>query len=131
MKMLTEKEIDLLHRYWQAANYLAAGQIYLQANPLLKEPLKPEHIKPRLLGHWGTSPGLNLIYIHLNRLIRQTGADVLYVCGPGHGAPAIVANTYMEGTYSEVYPSVPESEEGLNHLFRQFSTPGGIPSHGS
>src|ERR1700759_601436 len=129
MKMLTEKEIDLLHRYWKAANYLAAGQIYLQANPLLKEPLKPEHIKPRLLGHWGTSPGLNLIYVHLNRLIRQTGADVLYVCGPGHGAPAIVANTYMEGTYSEVYPQVTETETGMERLFRQFSTPGGIPSH--
>jgi xylulose-5-phosphate/fructose-6-phosphate phosphoketolase len=103
--------------------------IYLQGNPLLKEPLKPEHIKPRLLGHWGTSPGLNLVYVHLNRLIKNTGADILYVCGPGHGAPAIVANTYLEGTYSEIYPAVAENEEGMRHLFRQFSTPGGVPSH--
>lgn len=129
MKKLSEKELESLNAYWRAANYLAAGQIYLQENPLLKEPLKPEHIKPRLLGHWGTSPGLNLVYVHLNRLIKTTGSDILYVCGPGHGAPAIVANTYLEGTYSEVYPAVAENEEGMKHLFRQFSTPGGIPSH--
>jgi len=129
MKKLSEKELELINAYWRATNYLAAGQIYLQDNPLLKESLQPEHIKPRLLGHWGTSPGLNLIYVHLNRLIKETGADVLYICGPGHGAPAIVANTYLEGTYSEVYPAVPENEEGIKHLFRQFSTPGGVPSH--
>ena len=129
MSTLTKKELDDMHAYWQAANYLAAGQIYLQENPLLKEPLKASDIKPRLLGHWGTSPGLNLVYVHLNRLIKNTGANVLYVCGPGHGAPAIVAHTYLEGTYSEVYPKVPENEHGMRHLFRQFSTPGGIPSH--
>ncbi|WP_254070983.1 phosphoketolase family protein [Pedobacter sp. L105] len=129
MNLLSEKTIKNMHAYWQAANYLAAGQIYLQDNPLLKEPLKPEHIKPRLLGHWGTSPGLNLIYLHLNRLIKDTGADILYICGPGHGAPAILAHTYLEGTYSEIYPAVDESEAGMKTLFRQFSTPRGIPSH--
>ena len=129
--MKDKNNVENLHRYWQAANYLAVGQIYFQNNALLKEPLKPEHIKPRLLGHWGTSPGLNLVYVHLNRLIADTGADILYICGPGHGAPAIVANTYLEGTYSEIYPHVPQSEEGMKKLFRQFSTPGGIPSHTS
>jgi xylulose-5-phosphate/fructose-6-phosphate phosphoketolase len=126
---LTSPEIDNIHAYWQAANYLAVGQIYLQDNPLLNEPLRPEHIKPRLLGHWGTSPGLSFIYVHLNRLIKNTGADILYVCGPGHGAPGIVAHTYLEGTYSETYPNVTQDERGMRHLFRQFSTPGGIPSH--
>ncbi|MBP1650098.1 MAG: Phosphoketolase [Bacteroidetes bacterium] len=121
--------LELLHRYWEATNYLAACQIYLQANPLLKEPLKAEHIKPRLLGHWGTSPGLNFIYVHLNRLIRQTQASIIYICGPGHGAPAMLANTYLEGTYSEIYPHITQDEAGLNLFFRQFSTPGGIPSH--
>ncbi|HEV7194437.1 MAG TPA: phosphoketolase family protein, partial [Pedococcus sp.] len=115
--------------YWNAANYLTVAQIYLQANPLLREPLAAEHIKPRLLGHWGTSPALNLIYAQLNRLIRQHDCDVLYVTGPGHGGPAIVANVYLEGTYSEVYPSVSRDETGLLRLVRQFSTPGGIPSH--
>ncbi|SDP97095.1 xylulose-5-phosphate/fructose-6-phosphate phosphoketolase [Mucilaginibacter sp. OK268] len=129
MSTLSLKELTNIQAYWQAANYLAAGQIYLQENPLLKESLKPEHIKPRLLGHWGTSPGLNLIYIHLNRLIKNTGAKVLYVCGPGHGAPAIVANTYLEGTYTEIYPEVAQNEQGMRQLFRQFSTPGGVPSH--
>ncbi|NHA03337.1 phosphoketolase family protein [Mucilaginibacter sp. HC2] len=129
MSTLSLKELTHIQAYWQAANYLAAGQIYLQENALLKEPLKPEHIKPRLLGHWGTSPGLNLIYVHLNRLIKNTGAHVLYVCGPGHGAPAIVANTYLEGTYSEIYPEVAQNEQGMRQLFRQFSTPGGVPSH--
>ncbi len=129
MNVLSETQIGKIHAYWQAANYLSAGQIYLQANPLLKEPLLPEHIKPRLLGHWGTSPGLNLVYVHLNQLINDTGADVLYVCGPGHGAPAIIAHTYLEGTYTEVYPKVTRDEEGMLCLFRQFSTPGGIPSH--
>lgn len=129
MSTLTKKELEDIHAYWQAANYLAAGQIYLQENPLLKEPLRAADIKPRLLGHWGTSPGLNLVYVHLNRLINNTGADVLYVCGPGHGAPAIIAHTYLEGTYSEFYPEVAENENGIRRLFRQFSTPGGIPSH--
>lgn len=129
MNILSEAQIGKIHAYWQAANYLSAGQIYLQDNPLLKGPLLPEHIKPRLLGHWGTSPGLNLVYVHLNQLINDTGADVLYVCGPGHGAPAIIAHTYLEGTYSEVYPKVTQDEEGMLRLFRQFSTPGGIPSH--
>lgn len=126
---LTSHKISLLQRYWQAANYLAAAQIYLKTNPLLKEPLRPEHIKPRLLGHWGTSPGLNFIYVHLNRLIRETGTDMLLVCGPGHGAPAIVANVYLEGTYSQVYLQVTQDEKGMELLFRRFSTPGGIPSH--
>jgi xylulose-5-phosphate/fructose-6-phosphate phosphoketolase len=115
--------------YWETANYLTAAQIYLQENALLREPLRPEHIKPRLLGHWGTSPGLNLIYAQLNRLIRASGQDVLYIAGPGHGGPALVANVYMEGTYSELYPAVTRDAEGLRRLVRQFSTPGGIPSH--
>ncbi|MGN6664704.1 MAG: phosphoketolase family protein [Solirubrobacterales bacterium] len=126
---LSEAELDGLVAYWEAANYLTVAQIYLQANPLLREPLRPEHIKPRLLGHWGTSPGLNLVYAQLNRLIRETGDDVLYVAGPGHGGPAMVANVYLEGTYSEVYPEVSADEAGLLRLVRQFSTPGGIPSH--
>ncbi|MDX6660794.1 MAG: xylulose-5-phosphate/fructose-6-phosphate phosphoketolase [Solirubrobacteraceae bacterium] len=115
--------------YWEAANYLTVAQIYLRDNPLLRQPLAPEHIKPRLLGHWGTSPGLNLVYAQLNRLIRRSDADVLYVTGPGHGGPAIVANVYLEGTYSEIYPVVSQDETGLARLVRQFSTPGGIPSH--
>jgi xylulose-5-phosphate/fructose-6-phosphate phosphoketolase len=115
--------------WWEAANYLTVAQIYLQDNPLLREPLRPEHIKPRLLGHWGTSPGLSLVYAHLNRLIRHTGQDVLYVAGPGHGGPALVANVYLDGTYSEIYPDVSQDEAGLRRLVRQFSTPGGIPSH--
>jgi xylulose-5-phosphate/fructose-6-phosphate phosphoketolase len=129
MVELSDDELDGLLAYWDAANYLTAAQIYLQGNPLLREPLRPEHIKPRLLGHWGTSPGLNLVYAHLNRLIRATGQDVLYVAGPGHGGPALLANVYLEGTYSEVYPSVSQDEEGLLRLVRQFSTPGGVPSH--
>jgi xylulose-5-phosphate/fructose-6-phosphate phosphoketolase len=123
---------DLLEKmqlYWQAANYLTVGQIYLQANPMLHEPLRPEHIKPRLLGHWGTSPGLSFIYIHLNRLINQHNLDVIYLAGPGHGGPAIVANVYLEGTYSQIYPEVTQDVTGMRRLFRQFSTPGGIPSH--
>ncbi|MBZ9809936.1 MULTISPECIES: phosphoketolase [unclassified Mesorhizobium] len=122
-------ELDLIDRYWRAANFLSVGQIYLIDNPLLKEPLRPEHIKPRLLGHWGTTPGLNFIYAHLNRVIRQRDADVIYICGPGHGGPGMVANTYLEGTYSEIYPEVSRDEDGLRKLFRQFSFPGGIPSH--
>jgi xylulose-5-phosphate/fructose-6-phosphate phosphoketolase len=125
----TDAEIASLVRYWNAANYLTVAQIYLCANPLLREALQPEHIKPRLLGHWGTSPGLSLVYAHLNRLIHRTGASVIYITGPGHGGPALVANVYLEGTYSEVYPEVSQDEAGLLRLVRQFSTPGGIPSH--
>src|SRR2546427_9313044 len=118
-----------LDAYWRAANYLTVGQIYLQDNPLLREPLRAEHIKPRLLGHWGTSPGLSFIYLHLNRLIRETDADVIYLAGPGHGGPAILANVYLEGTYSEIYPAITQDADGMRRLFRQFSTPGGVPSH--
>jgi xylulose-5-phosphate/fructose-6-phosphate phosphoketolase len=123
---------DLLEKidaYWRAANYLSVGQIYLYDNPLLKEPLKLEHVKPRLLGHWGTTPGQNFIYAHLNRIINQYDLNMIYICGPGHGGPAVVANTYLEGTYSEIYPSVSADAVGLKELFRQFSFPGGIPSH--
>ncbi len=126
---LAEDELAALHAYWRAANYLSVGQIYLLDNPLLREPLTLAHIKPRLLGHWGTTPGLNFVYAHLNRLIRARDLQVLYVAGPGHGGPALVANTYLEGTYSEVYPDIARSEDGLRRLFRQFSFPGGIPSH--
>ncbi|HVX40622.1 MAG TPA: phosphoketolase family protein [Gemmatimonadaceae bacterium] len=124
-----DARLRAMHRYWQAANYLTVGQIFLQANPLLREPLRPEHIKPRLLGHWGTSPGLSLLYVHLNRLIVERGADILYLAGPGHGGPALVANVYLEGTYSEIYPEISRDAPGMERLFRQFSTPGGIPSH--
>jgi len=126
---LDATNLAAMDRYWRAANYLTVGQIYLQANPLLREPLRPEHIKPRLLGHWGTSPGLNLVYVHLNRLIKERDAHVLYVAGPGHGGPALVANVYLEGTYSEIYPHITTDEAGMLRLFRQFSTPGGVPSH--
>src|SRR5689334_16853751 len=105
--VIEKQELDLLLRYWNAANYLTVGQIYLQANPLLAEPLRPEHIKPRLLGHWGTSPGLNLIYVHLNRLIKKYDVSTIYLAGPGHGGPALVANVFLEGTYSEIYPEIP------------------------
>jgi len=126
---LSETELRGLDAYWRAANFLTVGQIYLAANPLLHEPLRVEHIKPRLLGHWGTSPGLSLLYVHLNRIIRMHGLDMLYLAGPGHGGPAIVANAYLEGTYSEIYPHITEDNAGILRLFRQFSTPGGIPSH--
>jgi xylulose-5-phosphate/fructose-6-phosphate phosphoketolase len=126
---LDEAQLDALLAYWDAANYLTVAQIYLRENPLLREPLRAEDVKPRLLGHWGTSPGLNLVYLHLNRLIRETGSQVLYVAGPGHGGPAVVANVYLEGTYSEVYPRVSRDAAGMRALVRQFSTPGGIPSH--
>jgi len=122
-------DLGLLDRYWRAANYLSVGQIYLLDNPLLEQPLKPEHIKPRLLGHWGTTPGLNFVYAHLNRAIRASDLNVIYVCGPGHGGPGMVANTYLEGTYTEIYPDVTRDADGLRKLFRQFSFPGGIPSH--
>ena len=126
---LSERQLESMQAYWDAANYLVVGQIYLQDNPLLREPLRPEHIKPRLLGHWGTSPGLNFIYVHLNRLITERNTDVIYLAGPGHGGPALVGNVYLEGTYSEIYPEVTRNTDGLRRLFRQFSTPGGIPSH--
>src|SRR5204863_1159281 len=115
--------------YWRAANYLSVGQIYLLANPLLREPLKIEHVKPRLLGHWGTTPGLNFVYVHLNRAIVERNLNAIYVCGPGHGGPGMVANAYLEGTYTERYPSITRDAEGLRRLFKQFSFPGGIPSH--
>lgn len=126
---LSDHEIQLLDRYWRAANYLSVGQIYLMDNPLLREPLRPEHIKPRLLGHWGTTPGLNFIYVHLNRAIRQRDLDMIYICGPGHGGPGMVANTWLEGSYSEIYPQISQNAGGMKKLFRQFSFPGGIPSH--
>ncbi len=125
----SDAEIDAIDAYWRAANYLSVGQIYLLDNPLLREPLAAEHVKPRLLGHWGTTPGLNLIYAHLNRVIRQRDASVIYVAGPGHGGPGLLANTYLEGTYSEYYPSISRDEDGIRRLFRQFSFPGGVPSH--
>jgi len=126
---MEDDELRKLDAYWRAANYLSIGQIYLLANPLLREPLRKEHIKPRLLGHWGTTPGLNFIYAHMNRVITAHDLNAIYVCGPGHGGPGMVANTYLEGTYSEIYPSISENEAGMQRLFRQFSFPGGIPSH--
>jgi xylulose-5-phosphate/fructose-6-phosphate phosphoketolase len=124
-----ERELELLDAYWRAANYLSVGQIYLLDNPLLREPLEPEHVKPRLLGHWGTTPGLNFVYAHMNRAIRRHDLNAIYVTGPGHGGPGLVANTYLEGSYTEVYPTIGHDEEGMRRLFRQFSFPGGVPSH--
>jgi xylulose-5-phosphate/fructose-6-phosphate phosphoketolase len=129
--VLSRDGLNAIDAYWRAANYLSVGQIYLLDNPLLRQPLTPEHIKPRLLGHWGTTPGLNFIYVHLNRAIKKYDLDMIYVCGPGHGGPGMVANTYLEGTYSELYPNVSQDAEGLRRLFKQFSFPGGIPSHAS
>jgi xylulose-5-phosphate/fructose-6-phosphate phosphoketolase len=126
---LSEDELERIDRYWRATNYLAVGQIYLLDNPLLAEPLTLEHVKPRLLGHWGTTPGLNFIYVHLNRVIKARDLNMIYICGPGHGGPAMVANTYLEGTFSELYSHVPENAEGMKQLFKQFSFPGGLPSH--
>ena len=126
---LTEEELRKIDAYWRAANYLSVGQIYLLDNPLLTRPLTPEDIKPRLLGHWGTCPGLNFVYVHLNRVIKKFDLDMIFVCGPGHGGPAIVANTYLEGTYSEFYSNITQDAEGMRKLFKQFSFPGGIPSH--
>ena len=126
---LNTEDVRLMNAYWRAANYLSVGQIYLFYNPLLREPLKIEHIKPRLLGHWGTTPGLNFIYVHLNRVIKRDDLNVIYICGPGHGGPGIVANTYLAGSYSEVYPNISQDAEGMRKLFKQFSFPGGIPSH--
>jgi xylulose-5-phosphate/fructose-6-phosphate phosphoketolase len=126
---LSEEELRLVDAYWRAANYLSVGQIYLLDNPLLREPLKPEHVKPRLLGHWGTTPGLNFIYAHMNRVIRNWDLNAMYVIGPGHGGPGLVANAYLEGTYTEAYPDITWDADGIRKLFRQFSFPGGIPSH--
>ena len=126
---LSAEELHKLDAYWRALNYLAVGQIYLMDNPLLREPLKREHIKPRLLGHWGTSPGLNMLCVHLNRVIKKDDLNMMYIIGPGHGGPSLVAHAYLEGTYSEVYPNISQDEEGMARLFKQFSFPGGIPSH--
>src|SRR5271157_5718107 len=126
---LTPELLGKMNAYWRAANYLSVGQIYLYDNPLLKVPLKHEHIKPRLLGHWGTTPALNFIYVHLNRVIKARELNMIYVIGPGHGGPSLVANAYLEGTYSEVYPDISQDEQGMKRLFKQFSFPGGIPSH--
>src|SRR6202167_6269221 len=126
---LSAEELRKMHAYWRAANYLSVGQIYLMDNPLLKEPLALKHVKPRLLGHWGTTSGQNFLYVHLNRVIKEFDLNMLYISGPGHGGPALVANAYLEGTYSEVYPNIGQDEAGLKRLFTQFSFPGGIPSH--
>src|SRR5918995_6129143 len=128
-ELLSQRELEAMDAYWRAANYLSVGQIYLYDNPLLQQPLSKEHIKPRLLGHWGTTPGLNFIYVHLNRVIKARDLEAMYVIGPGHGGPSPVANAYLEGTYSELYPDVTQDEDGLRRLFRQFSFPGGVPSH--
>src|SRR5215217_6847641 len=128
---LSPEVLRRMDAYWRAANYLSVGQIYLFDNPLLKEPLRLEHVKPRLLGHWGTTPGQNFIYVHMNRVINKCDLDMIFVSGPGHGGPAVVANTYLEGTYSEIYPDISRDEAGLRKLFVQFSFPGGIPSHAS
>lgn len=127
--VLSKDELRRLDAYWRAANYLSVGQIYLMDNPLLNESLKLEHIKPRLLGHWGTTPALNFIYVHMNRIIKRDGVNAIFIAGPGHGGPAVVANTYLEGTYSEIYPAIQQNEDGMKKLFTQFSFPGGIPSH--
>ncbi|MDO1482277.1 phosphoketolase, partial [Rhodococcus ruber] len=124
---LSREELAALDTWWRAANYLSVGQIYLMGNPLLREPLRPEHIKPRLLGHWGTTPGLNFVYAHLNRAIAARELDVMYVMGPGHGGPGPVAAAWLEGTYSEIYPDVSQDADGMARLFTQFSFPGGIP----
>src|SRR5689334_10151741 len=126
---LTAELVQTIDAYWRAANYLSVGQIYLHDNPLLRSALTIADVKQVLLGHWGTTPGQNFIYAHLNRVIRKYDLDMIYVCGPGHGGPAVVANTYLEGTYSEIYPDISQDETGLCKLFRQFSFPGGIPSH--
>src|SRR4051812_45343931 len=126
---LSSRELDRLDAYWRAANYLSVGQIYLLDNPLLKEPLRLEHVKPRLLGHWGTTPGLNLLYVHMNRVIKERDLNAIYIAGPGHGGPGLVANTWLEGSYTDVYHDITMDGEGMRRLFRQFSFPGGIPSH--
>src|SRR5690349_2733685 len=128
-EVLSPELLEKMDAYWRAANYLSVGQIYLFDNPLLKKPLTLDDVKPRLLGHWGTTPGLNFVYVHLNRVIKKYDLNMIYVTGPGHGGPGLVANTYLEGTYSEIYPSVSQDEQGMKRLFTQFSFPGGIPSH--
>src|SRR5690349_20535996 len=127
--VLEPDELRRMDAWWRAANYLSVGQIYLMANPLLREPLRPEHVKPRLLGHWGTTPGLNFVYAHLNRAISARDLDMIYVIGPGHGGPGLVAASYLEGSYSETYSDITQDEDGMGRLFQQFSFPGGIPSH--
>ena len=126
---LSDQALELIDKYWRASNYLSVGQIYLLANPLLREPLRLEHVKPRLLGHWGTTPGLNFIYVHMNRAIVEHDVDAIYITGPGHGGPGLVAHSWLEGSYTEVYHHVGQDEEGMRRLFRQFSFPGGVPSH--
>ena len=126
---LSPEMLAKMDAYWRAANYLSVGQIYLKDNPLLERPLTLDDVKPRLLGHWGTTPGLNFLYLHLNRLIRERGLNMMYVIGPGHGGPGLVANTYLEGSYSEIYPYIEQNKDGIKRLFRQFSWPYGIPSH--
>jgi len=126
---LSKSEVDNINAYWRASNYLSVGQLYLLDNPLLREPLNLSHVKLMLLGHWGTTPGQNFIYVHLNRIIKKYDLNMIYISGPGHGGPAMIAHTYLEGSYSEVYPDISEDEDGLRKLFKQFSFPGGIPSH--
>src|SRR5579863_7873294 len=126
---LSARDLRKIDAYWRAANYISVGQIYLLDNPLLTEPLKLEHLKPRLLGHWGTTPGLNFIYAHANRVIVKNNLNMIFICGPGHGGPAVVANSWLEGSYTERFPNVTRDARGMQHLFRQFSFPGGIPSH--
>ena len=126
---LDPEQLRKIDAYWRAANYLSVGQIYLYDNPLLREPLKLSHVKPLVVGHWGTTPGQNFIYVHLNRVIKKYDLDMFYIAGPGHGGPAVVGNVYLEGTYSEVYPNISQDEAGLKKLFKQFSFPGGISSH--
>ena len=126
---MDERELELIDAYWRAANYLSVGQIYLLDNPLLREQLAGDQIKPRLLGHFGTTPGLNFVYVHLNRAIKARDLSMIYIAGPGHGGPGLVANAYLEGTYTELYPRITEDVDGLRRLFRQFSFPGGVPSH--
>jgi xylulose-5-phosphate/fructose-6-phosphate phosphoketolase len=128
-EVLSPQELEGIDAYWRAANYLCVGMLYLRDNPLLREPLKPEHIKRRLLGHWGSDPGQTLIWVHLNRLIRKYDLNVLYISGPGHGAPAVLANSWLEGVYAEVYPDRSQDEAGMLELFRRFSFPGGVGSH--
>ena len=128
-KPLSPELLRKMDAYWRAANYLSVGQIYLYDNPLLKEPLKLSHVKHLVVGHWGTTPGQNFIYVHLNRIIKKYDLDMFYIAGPGHGGPAIVGNVYLEGTWSEIYPNVTQDEAGLKKLFKQFSFPGGISSH--
>src|SRR5512138_2805729 len=128
-KPLAPDLLEKMNAYWRAANYLSVGQIYLYDNPLLRQPLQMEQIKPRLLGHWGTTPGLNFIYVHLNRVIRERDLSTIFITGPGHGGPALTANTWLEGTYSEYYSNISRTASGMKKLFKQFSFPGGVPSH--